>query len=347
MTLHLAGDVSGPARHPAALDADWGPEEQHLFLSGLVDVVARERLEVVHFHYAVPFAFLVRGLQEALGGRAPAVVGTLHGTDVTGYGQDPLIAGRLAGAFERLDALTTVSGNHAMLAAETFGLPAPPPVIPNFVDLARFHPVRSAGDGGRGRPPRIVHVSNFRPVKDPVAAARIFLGIRERTHAKLWLVGDGPEMPAVRRVLEEGNAGRDVVAWGLRRDVSAIVARADVLLVTSRAESFCLAALEAMACGVPVLASRVGGLPELVVDGETGCLFPPGDLASAVELGVRLLLEPAVGRRLGLNATARARRFAAGPVTMRYERLYRQVVGARRVARRAGGLRTGRAVTYR
>lgn len=227
--------------HPAKLYTDWPPSELQTFLSRLLQVITDEGLDLLHFHYAVPFAFLAGEVKRELRGAAPMLIGTLHGTDVTIHGRDPIKGAYLAATLLNRDALTTVSRSHAHLSKEVFGLSAFPRVIPNFVDLSEFRP--------RHRPrlsiPRIVHVSNFRPVKDPQSAARIFLRIREKMNAELWLIGDGQEMDEIKFIFKQNAFGNDVHFLGLRCDVPSILAQADLLLVTSLHESFCLAALEA------------------------------------------------------------------------------------------------------
>jgi N-acetyl-alpha-D-glucosaminyl L-malate synthase BshA len=305
---------------PTILRTDWPRTEFRAFVSDVLRVVVEERLDLLHFHYAAPFAFLAREIRNQLGAAAPALVGTLHGTDVTVHGRDPHGSAELAAALREVDALTAVSNGHAQLAADVFRLPAPE-VIANFVDLARFGP----GPGPRALRPSIAHVSNFRTVKDPVRVARIFRAIRQRTNAELWLIGDGPEMHAVRSALEESRLAGDVRFWGLRRDVPSLLARADLLLVTSLYESFCLAALEAMASGVPVVATDVGGLPEVVAHGETGFLFPVNDDAAAVELALDLLSRPRRRDAMGRAARMRAERFGHDRIVSMYEGVYHKI----------------------
>ena len=262
------------------------------------------------------------------------MIGTLHGTDVSSYGQDPVKGRALAASLANLDRLTTVSVSYAHLASQVFGLSTYPEVIPNFVDLSRFRPqTHSRLDPNMlfmrspsGCKAKIIHVSNFRRVKDPQSAARIFLGIREKIEAEFWLVGDGPEMGAIKTIFAQNGREQDVRFWGLRRDVAPILAHAHLLLMTSLFESFCLAALEAMACGLPVLATNVGGLAEVVVDGLTGFLFPVGDLASAIDLAVGLLSDPVRRQTMGEAATIRARGFGQKRIVTTYETLYSRLL---------------------
>jgi N-acetyl-alpha-D-glucosaminyl L-malate synthase BshA len=332
--------------HPASLYTDWADDEFELFLSKILDVIATEGLDVLHFHYAVPFAFLAAELKRRLEWTAPLLVGTLHGTDVSVYGRDPVKGPQLAQALYELDELTTVSDSHARLATDLFELPSPPRVIPNFIDLSKFQPIRGEQSimqrGAQEREPlpryeqrlltslrakpKIVHVSNFRPVKDPQSVARIFLGIREQIEAELWLIGDGPEMGGVKSMLEQSGFERDVRYWNLQRDVAGLLAQTDLLLMTSLSESFCLAALEAMACGVPVLATDVGGLSEVVAQGKTGYLFPVGEHRLAVRLAVDLLSDHGRHRAMSEAAARHATYFGDERIVPAYEDLYRRLL---------------------
>jgi len=326
-------DEAGP--HPASQYVDWTAPEIEAYTDVVLQVAGQAHLDILHFHYALPFARVTAEVARRLGSAAPVRIGTLHGTDVSVHGRDPLKGPPLREALREVDALTTVSTSHARLAAEVFGLAAQPEVIPNFVDLARFRPsarVRPApGAPVDGCPdPRagatVAHVSNFRPVKNTPSAVRIFRGIRERVPAQLWLIGDGEDMAEVKATARQVGVAVDIRLWGLRRDVAPILARADLLLVTSLAESFCLAALEAMACGVPVLATRVGGLPEVVADGKTGFLFTVGDDAAAVNFAVSLLSDPARQRAMAASAADHARQFGRERIVPAYERLYRRLL---------------------
>jgi N-acetyl-alpha-D-glucosaminyl L-malate synthase BshA len=274
---------------------------------------------VLHFHYAVPFALIAEEVRRLLGPSRPAIIGTLHGTDVTAR-RDPAHRLELRRALMRLDALTAVSANHAALAARTFGLSRTPVVIPNFVDPGKFYPLPMRTPGR----PRIVHVSNFRAVKDPRRMARVFLQVRRAVDAELWLVGDGPMMPDVRAILAGSCEAGDVRFLGLRREVQPILGDMDLMLLTSREESFSMVTLEAAACGVPTTAPDVGGLPEVIGDG--GVLYDRDDDRAAVDAVLGLLRDPARLQTLAKAALAQAERFSADVIVPRYEALYRLVL---------------------
>jgi N-acetyl-alpha-D-glucosaminyl L-malate synthase BshA len=317
--------VSTPDRGELSdLQVTWSSDEQAAFCVLVSDVVRAEGLEVLHAHYAVPFAHVVATLTRNLGQSAPVTVATLHGTDVTIHGREPRRSRLLSEDLRALGAVTTVSSDHARLAREVLALGELPVVIPNFVDVRRFSPARSK-HGGR---PRIAHVSNFRGVKDVPSLAHVFLAVREHIDAELWLIGDGPELPAVKAILAEAGEAEALRSFGVTTDVAPILRQADLLLMTSFAESFCLAAVEAMACGIPVVATRVGGISEVVGDGATGHLFTVGDHAAAADAVLELLTSPPLRRKLGGAARRRSARFATERIVPIYEALYRTLVAA-------------------
>ncbi|MDR3576057.1 MAG: N-acetyl-alpha-D-glucosaminyl L-malate synthase BshA [Anaerolineaceae bacterium] len=320
--LHTVKSSLEPNNHPARLDTDWSAVDFEEFISNILQVITEEGLDVLHFHYAVPFAFLAAEVKRRLGWTTPLLVGTFHGTDVSTYGRDPIKGPELAQTLDKIDILTTVSNNHALLASELFGLRTPPIVIPNFVDLSQFRPLQAH----LFPKPKIVHVSNFRSVKDPQSMARIFLRIRQQMEAELWLIGDGPEMAGVKSILQRSEFERDVHYWNLQNNVANLLAQTDLLLMTSLAESFCLAALEAMACGVPVLATDVGGLSEVVIKGKTGFLFPVGDQDMAVQLAVNLLSDRLQYQAMSQAAIRRAAAFDIERIVPLYENIYQELL---------------------
>jgi N-acetyl-alpha-D-glucosaminyl L-malate synthase BshA len=321
--LHTLKADAANEPHPSTLHTDWSERDIQDYLSLILGVIDAEGLDILHYHYAVPFAFFAQRLQDRLGEAMPRLVGTLHGTDVTSFGKAPDIGPRLTKVLQSSDFLTTVSSSHAELATTVFDLPSPPHVIPNFVDLSRFWPTaRERSLVQTQLRPRLVHVSNFRRIKDPQSMARIFLDIRSRMEAELWLIGDGDELSAVRTIFEESAFADDVCYLGLQRDVAAYLRHTDLLLMTSLYESFCLVALEAMACGVPVLSTEVGGLPEVVAHGQTGMLFPLGDHALAADMAVRLLSNPLRYRAMRQAAIRQARQFDVDDIVLAYEECY-------------------------
>jgi N-acetyl-alpha-D-glucosaminyl L-malate synthase BshA len=327
LTCHEIESSNGVNAASPDLHIDWLEDEIEAYLAKVEAVIASDGLDILHFHYALPFAFIAAELKRRCGRATPLLVGTLHGTDVSTYGRHPVVGPRLAQALARMDALTTVSANHARLAADLFLLAIPPSVIPNFVDLTRFRPGAGWMNGAPATGRHIIaHISNFRPVKQPLETARIFLEMTEFIDAELWLIGDGEEMPAVKDLLRRGGAAERVRYWGLRHDVTSLLSRSDLLVMTSLAESFCLAALEAMACGVPVLATKVGGVPEVVIDGRSGMLFENGDRETAVRQAVSLLSDPDRHKTMRAAAVRRASHFSRVEIAAQYEALYRELL---------------------
>ncbi|HEV8265261.1 MAG TPA: N-acetyl-alpha-D-glucosaminyl L-malate synthase BshA [Gemmatimonadales bacterium] len=295
------------------------------------EVAKRESLDLMHVHYAIPHAATAWLAKQMLKSeRDLKIVTTLHGTDITLVGQDPSYFTLTKFSIEQSDAVTAVS---AFLRDETyraFGCgQCDLKVIPNFIATADYHP---ATDGAcrRALAPAghkiLLHVSNFRPVKRVLDVVRVFAGVRKAMPATLVLVGDGPERDAAEHEVDRLGLKKDVRFLGKVDNVADVLRGGDLFLLPSATESFGLAALEAMACGVPVIASAAGGLPEVVVDGETGYLAPVGDVAVMTERAVALLRDGALHERLKRHAAARALEFAAERVVPRYEQLYQDVL---------------------
>lgn len=337
ITLHQVIPARRPGHHPATLYTDWSAWELQALLHQIEEVITKDGLDILHFHYADPFALVAAALKQRLGSKAPCIVGTFHGTDVLIQGRNPYKGSQLRQALQYADHLTAVSTSLAELASNIFNLPSYPQVIPNFVDLSRFKPPHTNEQSnskmaGQGRKPIIVHISNFRPVKDPLNMAHIFLGIRAQIDAELWVIGDGQGMDQVRATLRQGEVEQDVRYRGLQPNIVPLLAQADLLLMTSQYESFCLVALEAMACGVPVLATDVGGLPEVVQSEKTGYLFPRDNQAIAVTWAVQLLSDPDRYWVMQRSAITQARRFGTEQVVPVYEALYDRLLANRPIA---------------
>lgn len=323
VVLHTTTKDHKNNHHPAYLYTSWTDMEIEAFKTCVLEVAAMDKLDVLHFHYAVPFGFIATEIKQRLRQAAPLLVGTLHGTDVSVYGNDPVKGPELAQALRHIDVLTTVSTNHARLSEDVFGLHKPPEVISNFVDLQNFRPhIDKKADSKCRSRPRIAYISNFRPVKDPKSMAHIFLDIRKQIAAELWLIGDGPEMEEVKSILEDSKFENDVTYWGIQKQVAPILSQTDLLLSTSMYESFSLAALEAMACGVPVLAPKVGGIPEVVIDSKTGFLYPAGAHSHAVNIAVKLLSNPDIRNKTKNRAILHSHNFDINKVVSVYENFY-------------------------
>jgi N-acetyl-alpha-D-glucosaminyl L-malate synthase BshA len=302
--------------------------------SKIVEVSRRERLEIVHAHYALPHAVAAHLARQVLaaegGGAVPRIVTTLHGTDITLVGSDPSFLPLTRFSIAASDAVTTPSDWLARATHDVLGVPGAVAidVIPNFVDVERFTPAAAGGPpaGGTGVPV-VAHVSNFRPLKRLDDVVEVFARVRAARPARLWLVGDGPERARIEAAIAARGLAADVELLGERADLPAVLRGAAVFLLPSEIESFGLAALEALSCGVPVVASAVGGLPEVIADGEVGFLRPVGDVAAMAEAVGRLLDDAPLRRRLGAAGRRLAeRRYALAPAVDRYVDLYRRVL---------------------
>ena len=313
-------------------------EPQYLLsLSNKVVQVAREfSLDVIHAHYAIPHAtagFLSRQVLGAHGGKAPRVVTTLHGTDITLVGSDPSYSEIVAFSIDQSDLVTAVSKSLRTSTYDQLGVKRDIVVIPNFLDcgIHRRHHVgdlrkRFVGEDADAK--IIIHVSNFRPVKRIDAVMAVFDRIRRKVSARLLLVGDGPELATAYRLARELGLAPLVHSLGAQEEVVPLLSIADLFLLPSSQESFGLAALEAMACEVPVVASRVGGLPEVIEHGVSGFLHAPDALDEMAESGVMLLSDAAKHRSVADAACARVRNdFCAEKIVPMYEKCYESVIG--------------------
>ena len=298
--------------------------------SEMADAVRNHGIELLHVHYAIPHAISAYLAREILGGR-PKLVVTLHGTDITVVGADPSFLPIVRLGIERADAVTAVSAALARETHERLGIAKPIDVIPNFVDpercdrdFAAAHRRRLSPDGA----PIVVHASNFRPVKRVMDVVETFRQVLERIPAHLAMVGDGPDRAAAERFTREKGIAHRVEFLGNVSPVEGVIGAGDVFLLPSEEEAFGLAALEAMSCGVPVVASNAGGLPELVADGEGGFVLPIGDTAGMAARVVALLSDQAELARQKELARGRAiREFSTGPIVDRYESVYRRLLG--------------------
>jgi N-acetyl-alpha-D-glucosaminyl L-malate synthase BshA len=303
----LAEGVAGLEFH--AVEAPPYPQLPHdlytlALASKIVDVARAHGLDVVHAHYAIPHAVSAELARQILAAERPArttrVVTTMHGTDSTLVGLDPSFQPLTRFSVTGSDAVTAPSRWLAEATRRHLTLPdeLTIDVVPNFVDVARFTPAAAPAPAV----PVIAHVSNFRPLKRVEDVVRVFARVRAARPARLRLVGDGPARESALALAASLGVAADVDWLGERDDLPALLAGATAFLLPSATESFGLAALEALACGVPVVASRVGGIPEVVADGEVGFLHDAGDVEA-----MAASVEPAVDR---------------------YEAIYRRVLSA-------------------
>jgi N-acetyl-alpha-D-glucosaminyl L-malate synthase BshA len=290
----------------------------------MVEVVENYGLDILHVHYAMPFAASAYLARQLLLPRHLGVVTTLHGTDITVVGVEPAFFRITQFSIESSDRVTAVSKYLKERTEDTFGIQRPIDVIYNFVDPNIFAP-RKRG-GMRLVPPEsrvLMHASNFRKVKNIPAVIEIFSQVRRRVAAKLVMVGDGPEKPAAEQLTRELKLERDVLFLGNQDCMEELLPLADVFLLPSSSESFGLVALEAMSAEVPVVASNVGGIPEVVEHGRTGFLHDPGHIGGFVASVLRLLEDENLRRTMGKRARRTAReRFSVDEMVGRYVKVY-------------------------
>ena len=255
---------------------------------------------------------------------------TLHGTDITIVGSDPSYAETIGFSIDRSDGVTAVSES---LKGDTYrGLPVSRDirVIPNFLDCSIHHRVDATQLRERLAPAGhavVIHVSNYRPVKRIPAVVEVFARIRKARPATLVLVGDGPELTHGLEIARDLGVGDDVRAVGEQGDVRSFLSASDIFLLPSATESFGLAALEAMSCEVPVIASRVGGLPEVIETGVTGFLHEPDDLDGMAATALSLLSDPQLHRRIGVGGrNVVQRRYCSERIVPLYEKFYREIL---------------------
>ena len=313
-------------------------EPQYLLsLSNKLVQVAREfRLDVIHAHYAVPHAaaaFLSRQVLASTDrGAAPRVVTTLHGTDITLVGNDPSYSEIVAFSIEQSDRVTAVSQSLRAATYAELGVKRDIAVIPNFLDCAIHRRLRIPGlrerfTGHDAGAKLVIHVSNFRPVKRVEAVLAVFDRIRRAITARLLLVGDGPELGRASRVARELGIAHLIDVVGTQEEIVPLLSVSDVFLLPSAQESFGLAALEAMACEVPVVASRVGGLPEVIQDGVTGFLHHPDALDEMAASALEVLTNPVRHREIASAARRRVEEhFCVDRVVPMYEGLYAETL---------------------
>jgi len=310
------------------------------YLLALANTIARvaeqHQLDIVHAHYAVPHATAAY-LADQMLLAAPAVVPprtvtTLHGTDITLVGSDPSYKRVVAFSIEQSHGVTTVSRSLKADTVAALGIKHDIRVIPNFLDCAeyrrRFDPALRA----RLCPPDrydalVVHVSNFRPVKRVDVALEVFRRIRQRVRARFVLIGDGPVKPDIEQLIARYELPDDVSFAGEQQDLVPWLSVADLFLLPSAQESFGLAALEAMACELPVVASNVGGLPEIIEDGVTGFVCPPDAVEAMAERGIALLTNPALHSSIAHAAADLVRsRYCTDLIVPLYEAEYLSVL---------------------
>ncbi len=305
--------------------------------SRMAEVAEFNGLDLLHVHYAIPHsvsALLARQMLAARGRRLPFVT-TLHGTDITLVGLDRSYLPITRYAIQESDGVTSISTYLKDKTIQNFDVTRGIEVVPNFVNCDLYTPIKDEAKRAQererlARPNEaiLMHLSNFRPVKRVVDVVRIFAQVVKEMPAQLVLVGDGPERSAAEWLARDLHIQERVHFLGKQERVNELLPLADLLLMPSELESFGLAALEAMACKVPCIATRVGGVPELIDDGVTGLLYPVGDVDAMAQGALGLLKdrERMEAMREAGRKTAQSR-FCASLVVPQYVRYYEAVLG--------------------
>jgi L-malate glycosyltransferase len=307
-----------------------------LALASRIVQVAREvGLDIIHAHYAVPHAtaaYLAKQILSRPGsGPVPRVITTLHGTDITLVGSDHSYAETVAFSIDGSDGVTAVSESLRQDTYRTLAVRNPITVIPNFLDCDVYHRLPEAPLRARycpaGCEKLVIHVSNFRPVKRVPVAVEVFARIAAKVPSRLLLVGDGPDLAQALDLAKSLGISKQVDALGEQDQIIPLLSVSDLFLLPSAQESFGLAALEAMACEVPVVASRVGGLHEVIDHGVTGFLHEPSDIQGMAESGIALLTDPDLHARVADTGRRSVRkRFCRDLIVPQYEGFYAEIL---------------------
>jgi L-malate glycosyltransferase len=303
----------------------------------MLEVFEKESLDILHVHYAIPHSVSALLARQMSTRRRLPFITTLHGTDITLVGNNPNFLPITRYSIEQSDGVTSISEYLYRHTIDEFGIRRPIEVIPNFVNCDLYcrkpNPALRAEWAPDGEP-ILMHLSNFRPVKRILDAVEIFALVREKMPAKLIMIGDGPDRGPAEDLARERGVDKDVLFLGKQNAIREKLGQADLFLLPSQLESFGLAALEAMACEVPVIATNTGGVPEVVEHGADGYLVEPGDVKLAAKYAIEILSRADRGREMGQVARAHARKkYCANDVIPMYERYYERVLEGSLVAR--------------
>lgn len=299
--------------------------------STIVDVVQYQNLDLLHVHYAIPHAAVAYIAKKILisQGRYLPVVTTLHGTDITLVGNNRAFAPVVEFSINKSDGVTAVSQSLKADTQRLFHIERDIRVIYNFIDFERFRKIDKdhfkkilAPDGER----ILVHTSNFRKVKRVDDVVHIFKKVHEQVPSKLLMIGDGPERQNTERLCRQMGLSDDVRFLGKQDAIEELLAICDLFLIPSESESFGLAALEAMACEVPVISSNSGGLPEVNLHGVTGFLSDPGNTDEMAQHAISLLQNEELLQQFRQNALRQAKRFDLNNILPHYEAYYEEVL---------------------
>jgi len=296
----------------------------------MLEVFESESLDLLHVHYAIPHSVSAMLARSMAAPRRLPFITTLHGTDITLVGTNRSYLPITKFSIEKSDGVTAISQYLQHQTVKDFDIKRPIEVIPNFVNCELYTRKPQPDLREKWAPnnePILMHLSNFRPVKRLTDVVEIFALVRAKMPAKLVLIGDGPDRGAAEYLVRKKKLQKDVLFLGKQDQVYEKLAVADLFLMPSQLESFGLAALEAMACEVPVIATNVGGVPEVVEHGVDGFLVEPGDVKGAASYAIELLSRADRGREMGHTARLNAKKkFCANDVIPAYESYYRRVL---------------------
>jgi len=296
----------------------------------MAEVAESASLDLLHVHYAIPHSVSALLARMMAAPRKLPFITTLHGTDITLVGSDRSYLPITRFSIEQSDGVTAISNYLRERTIREFEIKRPIDVIPNFVNCDLYKRSNDAKARAKFAPngePILMHLSNFRPVKRVTDAIEIFALVREKIPAKLVMIGDGPDRGAAEYVVRKKKLSKDVFFLGKQLTVQDKLGLADLFLLPSDEESFGLAALEAMACEVPVVATHVGGVPEVVTHGVDGYLFEPRDVPNAAKYALEILTRPDRGRMMGEMARVNARRrYCSNDIIPQYEAYFDKVL---------------------
>ena len=291
--------------------------------SRMAEVASCYDLDLLHVHYAIPHSISALLAKQMTSLRRLPFITTLHGTDITLVGLDRSYFPITKFSIEQSDGITAISRYLQDQTTEVFGIANDIRVIHNFVNCELYRPAARKSSGEK----RLIHLSNFRPVKRPLDCLRILKEVLRSTPTSLWMVGDGPERGPAESLARELRIADRVVFLGKRDHIETLIPECHVFLLPSEMEAFGLAALEAMACGVPPVATRTGGVPELITHGSDGFVEPVGDVAAHAARVAELLDNPSLYERISTAARRTAEtRFGTPLIIPQYERYYKEIL---------------------
>jgi N-acetyl-alpha-D-glucosaminyl L-malate synthase BshA len=302
-----------------------------ILASKIVDIVKQNKIDILHVHYAIPHAsaaLMAKNILEEQGIHIP-IVTTLHGTDITLVGKDPTFEPVVSYSINHSDAVTAVSESLKQDTLNNFHIQKDIYVIPNFIDFSRFTKQKKEHFKKAIAPLNekiLVHTSNFRKVKRVDDVVKIFALIADKIPSKLLLIGDGPERTNIELLCRETGVCDRITFLGKQEQIEEILSVCDLFLLPSETESFGLAALEAMACEVPVISTNTGGIPEVNIEGLTGFLSDVGDIESMAKNALYILSDDSILKTFKTNALKQAQSFHIDKILPMYEEVYKNLM---------------------